>query len=337
MKNLFQETRKLAKGAKEDHLTEFFAAALDIDEPFREAYASMVIAPFAEERGWAEPRIRNVETKKKFEGHKSCPDMALTLTDGRVIICEHKLEANETLAPASPETDELVSDPLKQDESQLRRYLKLPIHGLVFVRESLKPPAQDVLEHNKYIEPSNRKHFLWGDFYDSLAHGKSQPCIWLRDAFEKLGYTPPLPFVGDLSESDKQYNFAKLWTQTRSQADGLGWRVGTGAVVELYFRKPGADLVPLVWVCPRNERLLVRATPASQLRLSEVERRLRSVVTDPGLEVNVERRTLKGPKGSATVVEVWAPLREVLGETETAEQAETRLSDFVVPFLRAVS
>jgi hypothetical protein len=216
MPNLFLSTRKLAKGAKEDHLTEFFAAALDIDEPFREAYASMVIAPFAEKWGWAEPRIRNVETQKKFEGHNSCPDMALTLTDGNVIICEHKLEANETLAPASPETDKLVADALKQDESQLWRYLKLPIDGLVFVRESPKPPAQKVLEHDKYVLPSKGKHFLWRDFYDSLAHGKSQPCIWLRDGFEKLGYTPPLPFVGDLSESDKQYNFAKLWTQTRS-------------------------------------------------------------------------------------------------------------------------
>jgi hypothetical protein len=336
--NLFLSTRKLAKGAEENHLTEFLAAALDIDENFREAYSALVLAPFAQKRGWAEARIREVETQKRFGGHGCCPDMTLTLADGHTIICEHKLEADETLAR---ERDELTPVGLEQDESQLRRYLKLPIDGMVFVRASLKSIEPDVLEHVNYVRPAGagRQHFLWRDFYLPLLKDSSHPfCRWLREGFENLGFTPPHPFVGDLAQPDRRENFAKLWTTTISRAHGLEWSVGRGAVVELYLNKPKADVVSQIWVCPRNERLLVRATPVSEPRLSEIEPRLQLVANGLfPLVVNVERRTVRRTTGSHTVVDVWAPLAHVLGEAESAEEMETRLSRFVVPFISELS
>jgi hypothetical protein len=343
MKNLFSSTRRLAKGAEEDHLTAFFAAALDIDERFREAYESIVIAPFAEKRGWANARIRQVETQEQFEfkGQKSRPDMTLRLTDGHIIICEHKLEASQTLAPVSLENDEfapVAGEQLEQGKAQLQRYLELPVDGLVFIRASMKPIEQDVLEHTRYVRPSFRQHFLWRDFYLPLVNHSSHPYGWcLREGFEDLGFTPPHPFVGDLAQPENRQNFAKLWDRTRSRAQGLGWHVGAGAVVELYLNRPEADMVSQIWLCPRNEQLLIRATPASESRLLEIERRLQLAATGFALEVNVKRRTLKRTKGSATVVDVWAPLGQVLSDSDTAEQTETRLFEFVEPFLCAVS
>ena len=47
--NLFINTRKLTK-QKEDHLTEFLASAILIDEQFRRKYEEIVLYNFAENR-----------------------------------------------------------------------------------------------------------------------------------------------------------------------------------------------------------------------------------------------------------------------------------------------
>jgi hypothetical protein len=44
--NLFWETRRLTQ-AREDHLTCFIAAALEVDTAFRTAYESLVLRPLA--------------------------------------------------------------------------------------------------------------------------------------------------------------------------------------------------------------------------------------------------------------------------------------------------
>jgi hypothetical protein len=78
-------------------------------------------------------------------------------------------------------------------------------------------------------------------------------------------------------------------------------------------------------------------TPTSPSKLAEIEPCLRSVASGLSLDVNIERHTVKRAKGRATVVDVWAPLRKVLGDTASAEEAETRLYSFVSPFLGAVT
>jgi hypothetical protein len=328
--NLFLATRRLARGREEDHLTEFFAAALEIDEPFRDAYTALIIAPFAEANHWAPPRIRFVETQKNFDGHGSCPDMTLTLEDGHIIACEHKLEAMETLAP--------LVDELPDPVPQLQRYLaSLPIDGLAFVRSSLKPPDAWVLDHRKYLRPRNRQHYLWRDFFP-LLEASEHPCSrWLREGFVSLGFTPAHPLVGDLMQPAVAANFAKLWSSTRADAHELGWHVGAGAVVELYLDREKATSASRVWICPRNEQLLVRATPASDAYVPEILSRFGAIAAGLTIGVSVESHIVRRIAGKTMVVDAWAPLRLVLGECSSGEQAETRLHDFVIPFVAGVS
>jgi hypothetical protein len=93
--NLFWSTRALT-AAKEDHLTEFFAAALNLSERFRSSYTNLVLAGLFE----SEPiKIQTVTTQVNFPNTTCCPDMLLTLSDGRKILCEHKLDAFETTGP----------------------------------------------------------------------------------------------------------------------------------------------------------------------------------------------------------------------------------------------
>jgi hypothetical protein len=46
---------------------------------------------------------------------------------------------------------------------------------------------------------------------------------------------------------------------------------------------------------------------------------------------------LRADGAKAHVVDAWAPLRLVLGDAITADQAEDRLFSFVLPFVEAVS
>lgn len=328
--NLFLNTRHLT-GRREDHLTEFFAAALEIDSWFRKAYAKLVIAPFAEKNDWAAPDIVSVETQISFDEYAARPDMVITLRDGHVIACEHKLEAIETLVALNQISDEPVP--------QLARYLMIPeIDAVVFVRETLKPPNQGVLQNPKYICPKDRQHFLWRDFYPLLESSAHLYCQWLCKGFQVLGFTPPHPVVGDLSLPENQKNFAKLWLATRSRVHDLGWRVGTGSVVELYLEKPNAILVSQVWICPRNEQLLVRATPTSNAVIHEVLDRLKSVQMGIAKDLTcIEEHTVRRILGNVQVIDAWAPLRVVLDEHANGEDLERRLLEFVGPILDAMT
>lgn len=241
--NLFWSTRALTS-AREDHLSEFFAAALDVSLSFRESYFNLVLAIYAKTKDWGCVQIEGVQTQVSFEGTTCCPDMILRLSNGKTIACEHKLDAIETLGPE-----------LNQ-KAQLERYLDLPIEGLVYVRTSWKPPSAKVVTHPKYIHPAQREHFLWRDFYPILRQGQHVVIDWLREAFERLGFTPPHPSIGEMSGPDDEMNrrnrqnFAKLWGRTRSRAHSLGWKVTSGSIVELYLTNNHSSLASWVFISP---------------------------------------------------------------------------------------
>jgi len=90
--NLFWSTRALTT-AREDHLTEFFATALDVSPSFRDSYFNLVLSNYARTKGWGCPKIDGVQTQVSFEATTCCPDMILELSNGKTIACEHKLDA----------------------------------------------------------------------------------------------------------------------------------------------------------------------------------------------------------------------------------------------------
>ncbi|UCG68538.1 MAG: hypothetical protein JSV09_12115 [Thermoplasmata archaeon] len=128
--NLFLSTRLLTR-KREDHLTEFLAATLDLYPRFAQDYIDYVLGDHARKKKWSKPRLSKVETQVQYPG--CIPDMRLTLKDGHVIVCEHKLEAIETTLSA----DEDEPNQMKQ----LERYLNLNIDGVVYVRASWKSPS----------------------------------------------------------------------------------------------------------------------------------------------------------------------------------------------------
>ena len=79
-----------------------------------------------------------------------------------------------------------------------------------------------------------RAHCLWRDLYTPFTRGTRLLSIWLREGFEQLGYTPPLPHVGQLVTDDwdeshaAQVNFGELWDATR-RALAEGWTGESGA------------------------------------------------------------------------------------------------------------
>jgi hypothetical protein len=325
--NLFWSTRALT-AAREDHLTEFFAAALDVSEFFRAAYAKLILAGFPDS---AANKIKNVTTQMNFPNTTCCPDMILTLSDGRLIACEHKLDALETMGPEQ--------DP----RAQLVRYLDLPIDGLVYVRSSWSPPDPEVLNHPKYIQPQGREHFLWRDFYFLLSCENHVLLNWLREGFERLGFTPPHPSVGDMAGPDEKLNranrknFAKLWQRTRSVAHKGGWKITPGAIVELYLTENPSSLASCIFISPAKfDRFLFRVTPRPG-KIKVVMDKLNKACDLLGQGVEIVQHEVQRKAGKEKVVDIITSLREILGtEQISPEQMESKLCCFVDPLLQAV-
>jgi len=329
--NLFWSTRRLTS-SREDHLTEFFAAALEASETFRNAYIEFVLRAWPQAGNLSGLKIRDIATQPCFPGTSCCPDMRLTLSDGRVIVCEHKIDALETEGPQA--------DP----RPQLLRYLDLPIDGLIYVRSSWKAPAGEVLEHAKYIRPQGREHFLWRDFHPLLAPADHILIEWLRDGFDRLGFTQPHPTIGELSGPDSaivlpnQNNFAKMWQSTRTAARRLGWKVETGSIVELYLSNNSTANASEVFISPAGaERFLLRATPCEG-RLEEVAERLSQAAASLGVRAEVFQAEVRREGGKAQVLEVVSALQEIIGsEAASPDEIEARLLAFVEPFLKSLS
>ena len=177
----------------------------------------------------------------------------------------------------------------------------------------MKPPGDAVLTHPKYIRPPNQQHFLWRDFYPLMEVSTSRYTAWLRESFDREGFTPPHPFIGELTSREARTNFAKYWLPVRTLAHELGWKVTTGSLVELYLELGGATPATTVWINPTESQLLFRVTPTNQTDTEELQRCLHGVATTLGLKDAVERRIVPRSKGKVSVVDVIAPLRHVLG------------------------
>lgn len=323
--NLFWETRHLTQ-AREDHLTCFIAAALECDPLFRSAYERSILEPLTVS-GRA-PSIASVSIQVAFADHRSQPDMVLNLSDGRRLICEHKIDATETV--------QLTEDGVTS--LQLERYLALPgVDAVAYFRSSLKPPADAVLDHPKYLRPAAAPHFLWRDLYRPLVAGDQPISVWLRDGFERLGFTPPLPHIGRLwpdseeAVKDNQRNFGKLWHSTRNHVSGF-WKIETGSRCELYLTPKAQGLVNLASVSPLiQDGSLLRFRVLTELEaIDEVRRRLESVI--PALPVQPDLVVGRRPNGTPSI-DLLASLRLVLGHEADAGLQESRLFAQVVPLL----
>jgi hypothetical protein len=329
--NLFWATRRLTE-AREDHLTEFFAAALSHAPSFRQAYADLVLRDFAARAGWSSPVIEVVETQREYPGTGCRPDMILRLANGKVVACEHKLEALETLGA-------------DDDRGQLARYLELPIDALVYVRRSWLPPDRAVISNPKYVRASNREHFLWSDFFAFLGPDQHVLVDWLREGFEWLGYTPPNPNVGELTllpngeTRAAMVDFAKLWDPVKTAVARLGWTVQTGSLIQLYLVRHPTSPAAQVFISPESRgEFLIRFTPVEEARVEE----LLALATSAAAKLT-QRTTVKVATGSlksnrVKVVDVRATRNAVLGDDETTvEQLQTRMLRFVEPLVAAVS
>lgn len=329
--NLFWSTRSLTE-SREDHLTEFFAAALAHVPSFRAAYADLVLSRYATELSWPTPVIERVETQPEFAGTGCRPDLLLHLEGGRLIACEHKLEAPET--PGA-----------EDDRGQLERYLDLPIDGVVYVRRAWLPPGEAVLSNPKYVRPAEKEHFLWSDFFPLLGPGQHLLIDWLREGFEWLGYTPPDPNVGELTlrpEGDAEramLDFAKLWNRVRTSSARMGWTVQNAAKIQVYLLNHKTSPVWQVLISPESQgEFLVRFTPHDEAHLDATRAEVARAAASLGIQtrLKVASGSKKGQK--VKVVDVRASRSAVLGmERQTVEDLEARLLRFVEPLVVAVS
>jgi hypothetical protein len=355
--NLFLRTQALATGRREDHLTEFIAAALTYSPKFAAAYIDLLIRKSRPD--WGALRLVGVETQIGYE--RSRPDMRLVLEDGsgrrRTVIVEHKIEAAETIQ-VTPAGDAVVTESSDMTEPaqelQLARYVRLPdVDGVIYVRESAKAIDPAVLANERYIRPArtHEQHFLWRDLRPLLdAVNEDSPIVaWLREAFDAVGYVEPLGSIGDLNDADKvarlrnRQNFQRLWRPTVAEARASGWRkVGFGSVSELYIQDHPASQAEWVWVSPAKGamfviRVVLHDPVGNEAFLRDCETHvlpaLRAVIGDPSIRADAVR--LDHQKGPRSVIDIVAAQRAVVGANEDVEVIEERLRSTVMAVLRA--
>jgi hypothetical protein len=330
--NLFLQTRALTPERREDHLTCFLAAALEIDDGFREAYELRVLSPL--ERAGTRPRIVRVETQAAYAEAACRPDLRLQLADGRVVLCEHKLEAPETLCEL--DTGEI--------RGQLQRYLELPVDAVAYFRPFIASPAPEILTHPRYLHPTSSPaapHFLWRDLYEPLSHGTHVLSSWLLEGFRKLGFTPPLAHIGELwpERSEEvirnQENFAKLWHSTVAEAS-TRWKVGRNRRCGLDLKPRSPLIVTRIGVLPviQDGTILRVRVETTALRVGTVRQLLEAVVQD--LTVAPDIVDSEASNG-VCFVDLLTPLSEVLGGSVEPAEQEARLFQQVVPILTALS
>jgi hypothetical protein len=194
------------------------------------------------------------------------------------------------------------------------------------------------------FRPSCGDHFLWRDFYTLAREDDHAVSQWLADGFERLGFTPPHPTIGEMAGDDdalnrrNRENFAKLWVRVRAAAREMGWTVTRGSIAELYLRDNPCALAEEVFVSPvQPERFLVRITPET----GKADRALRRVSGEvQGLDVdsvNVEQCSIVRAGGAVEVIEVTTTHHSLFGAAAlSTHQIEARLERFVVPLLRAI-
>jgi hypothetical protein len=250
--------------------------------------------------------------------------------DGRQVVCEHKLEAPQT------RTVQAETGVTKQ---QLERYLELPVDAVAYVRPAPASLSREIVQHPRYLRPRGREHFLWRHLYEPLSKGDHELSRWLHDAFGRLGFTPPVPHVGELwGDSDEvkknQENFGKLWDSTRADAEER-WTVirNYRHAINLYPRaKARCRLVQVGPAGPTSSLLRFRATttPRDLKRVRDLlERAARDLPFAPEIDEGASRY---GP-----FIDVKTPLDVVLAGADQAPEQEERLRVQVVPLLNALT
>jgi hypothetical protein len=276
-----------------------------------------------------------VTTQAAFSEQRSVPDMLLTLDDGRRVACEHKIQAPETVLDVEE----------GEPSEQLERYLRLPdVAALAYFRATLKTPADDVLAHPRYLRPATAAHFLWSDLYAALAQGDQPISSWLCEGFERLGFIPFLPHVGDLASDDDEAqrareNFSKLWLSTREHLSH-DWRTEQGRASTVYLTPRLPSPVDNLFLDPRVQggsllriRMRVRDDDPGETR-AEIERLLEPVL--PRLPVLPDLISATLPNGHL-VVDLMASLYLVLGDESDAQTQADRLFAQVVPIAEALT
>lgn len=198
--NRFVRLARLAspkqRGVPEDFFTEALAAALEEDPELRTGFAHRLLT--ASDDGAASScHVRNVATQVAFANSRL--DIVLELSDGRAIGVENKLDAQE-------------------GDGQLLKYLALPDLALVaFIAPTPRSLEHQVVAHPKYLaSPGYCRHFLWADFYASVASTRSEAMTrsavrrGLVGLFDYLGHTPPLPIIGNVQDPDPEQRAASM-------------------------------------------------------------------------------------------------------------------------------
>lgn len=324
----FWDDRPLSKSSEND-LTTAIVDALRTDSQFRAAYEHIVLAPLSSVTA---PRITAVSPQPTFPGQGSRPDMLLVLEDGRQIVCEHKIRAPETVS-ASAE-GQLIR--------QIERYLELPaVAAVAYFRPTWREPADAILFHPRYLHPAGAPNFLWRHLFAPLDAGTEPVTAWLREGFERLGFTPALPHAGTLVEQADKENFGKLWDALANHLFE-GWRRehGTHSTLYLYPRAPSAiDNIFL------DARVRDRGDPRLRIRVrvrddcvatsfTDVRQRLGAVAAD--LPVPAEAR-IPGLSSGHAVIDLLAPLKAVLGSESDAAAQEAGLQAEVGPVADALA
>jgi hypothetical protein len=328
-KNLYWQTRCLTD-AREDHLTYFLAAALGCDPTFRHGYERDVLASVA--RDTTPPRIDDVDTQATFQDQSCRPDLLLRLADGRVIICEHKIDAPETTLLL--DTGEI--------RGQLERYLELPVDGVAYFRSALVTIPRAIMDHDRYIRPPNQPHFLWRDIYHALSTGEHAITRWLFEGFRQQGFTPAVPHVGDLwpdeieEVKENQRNFGKLWHSGRAHASQR-WKVAAGRRCELYL----LPLSPMV-LCSR-----IYISPIAQngslLRFrcettDEQAQAVRDMLAKAGARLPSSPEVVSGRlQNGLPFVDLLMSLFTLLAGADTSGEQEARLFAQVTPLIDVLS
>lgn len=318
--NLFLETRKLTQ-KREDHLTCFIAAALNVDENFRKAYESVVLKPMAIDK--AIPCIREVKIQQPFEftlnnGKKTGrPDMILVLDDNRRIGCEHKIDA--------PETQLDMGD--GKILGQIEKYLKIDdkLAAVAYFRSSHYQLNDAVLKNPLYLKPADAQHFLWSDLYEPLTSGKHEVTHWLLDGFKKLGFTPPveceettLELWPDADETVKkrQTDFATFWKKTREQLNGR-YTITKGRRCELYLKPCKSGMIQRAYVSP-----LAQDGTLLRLRLEpkeNMQKKIEDCLSEIKLPVPYQLETGKRNDGSKYIdilTSLWSLFHNKTGYEE---------------------
>lgn len=325
--NLFTNTKKFAT-SKENHLTEFFTAALVLSEKLRKNIINF-LGKSSDFEIESQVTISKINSQTTFADFNGQPDMEIKLSDGRVIIFENKIDAPQTLD--------------SEGEPQLERYLELPVDGLVYVRESWKNLDKKILKSNRYIRPPHGEdHFLWRDFYPLLEKVDEPLCQWVKEGFENEGYTPPPENIPPLYTPDGKYlkenqkEFAKYWKKTQAWAKRQGWKTGKSSYKDLRLHSHSEK--PRIKISPsknNSSEFSIQIDVPNSIEVKNFRTQLEENI-DVEISVNFEQKTMKREAGDVEVIRVKTTLNKIIEGLEKPEEIEDALFRHVKGVLQII-